>query len=170
RDVAGHLTAGFNLSWKKVAVGLIKHRSFDKYNAVAARELGSRSTGEIVADLRDNAEHRFTPPGAGNIAPLIDVVTHGGDIRRPLGIASSTPVATFRYVLDRLAKPDRLVRLPLSDVSNLEFRATDQDWSSGSGALVEGTSEALTLGLGGRMVALDDLSGAGVAEVRRRLI
>lgn len=169
RDVAGHLTAGFNLSWKKFAVGMIKHRSFDRYNAVAARELSSRATDEIVADLRSNAEHRFTPPGVGNIAPLLDVVTHGGDIRRPLGVASTTPVSTFRYVLDRLATPSRKLPLPLRDVSGLEFRATDQNWSSGSGALVEGTSEALTMGLGGRRSALDDLTGAGVSEVRGRL-
>jgi uncharacterized protein (TIGR03083 family) len=169
RDVAGHLTAGFNLSWKKFAVGMIKHRSFDRYNAVAARELSSRATEEIVADLRDNAEHHFTPPGVGNIAPLVDVVTHGGDIRRPLAMSTTTPTTTFRYVLDQLANPSRKLQLPLSDTSGLQLRATDQDWSSGSGALVQGTSEALAMGLGGRPSALDDLTGDGVAEIRRRL-
>ena len=33
------------------------------------------------------ADSRFTPPGLGPQAPLTDVVVHGQDIRRPLGIS-----------------------------------------------------------------------------------
>jgi hypothetical protein len=49
------------------------------------------------------------------------------------------------------------------------LRATDQDWSWGSGADLVGPSEALAMALAGRAAALDDLSGGGVDVLRGRL-
>ncbi len=50
----------------------------------------------------------------------------------------------------------------------LVLRATDQDWSWGSGAEIVGRSEALAMYITGRSVPFDDLSGPGVTMLRQR--
>jgi hypothetical protein len=54
-------------------------------------------------------------------------------------------------------------------MDGISLRATDQDWSWGSGAELSGPSEALAMAVGGRYVALDDLAGEGVDVLRGRL-
>ena len=50
-------------------------------------------------------------------------------------------------------------------VAGLTLRATDTDWTSGSGPEVTGTLEALFMGpVMGRRQPLDDLSGPGVHQ------
>ncbi len=45
---------------------------------------------------------------------------------------------------------------------------SDVGWSSGLGALVRGPAEALMLAIGGRAVAVDDLTGEGVVGFQAR--
>lgn len=52
----------------------------------------------------------------------------------------------------------------------VRYEATDLDWSSGSGPLVQGTGEALLLAMTGRTVALEELRGDGVETLRRRSV
>ena len=51
----------------------------------------------------------------------------------------------------------------------LRVRATDADWTAGDGPEVAGPIQALVLTLSGRMVALDELDGDGLATLRRRV-
>ncbi|MDH3755005.1 MAG: maleylpyruvate isomerase family mycothiol-dependent enzyme, partial [Acidimicrobiia bacterium] len=84
QHVAGHLSSGWNISTPRFIRGLVRARgSFNNANARFGRELGARSTEEIIADLRANAEHTFTPPGAGSEAPLADVLVHAQDMFIP---------------------------------------------------------------------------------------
>jgi hypothetical protein len=53
-------------------------------------------------------------------------------------------------------------------VAGLTLRATDTDWSHGSGPLVEGPAVALMLATTGRRAALADLRGPGVETLRSR--
>jgi hypothetical protein len=53
-------------------------------------------------------------------------------------------------------------------VEGLTLRATDADWSHGSGPVVEGPAMSLLMATAGRGVALDDLSGEGLATLRAR--
>ncbi len=52
--------------------------------------------------------------------------------------------------------------------TGLTLRATDTDWSAGSGPVVSGPAVSLVLAITGRTVALDDLSGDGLAALRSR--
>jgi len=167
--VAAHLTVGWNVSLPRFAWGMVRHRGFNGFNVVAAKQLAERPTSEIVDDLRSNADTQWTPPGIGAIGPLSDAIIHTADLRRPLGIASQTPLVSLLPVLDSLAEGGKRTPFPLKDPAGLRFQATDQEWSTGSGALVEGPSEALALAMAGRSIALDELSGDGVAEFRRRV-
>jgi hypothetical protein len=52
----------------------------------------------------------------------------------------------------------------------LTLGTSDQEWTVGAGPLVEGPSEAVALAIAGRTVALEDLTGDGVAVLRERLV
>ncbi len=169
RTVAGHLTAGWNISIPRFVVAIVRHRGFDRANDHLSRGLGDRPTAEIVADLREHAEERFTPPGFGPEAPLTDLLVHGLDIRRPLGIARDLPADRAEIVLGMVtSKKGAKAVGPKGGLTDLCFRATDSPWRRGEGAEVTGTTEALLLGLTGRTAALDELGGDGAATFRER--
>ncbi len=168
REVAAHLTMGWNVSMPKFMLGMIRHRGFDNFNLAAGKKLAERPAAEIVADLRANAAHRFVPPGAGPEAPLTDLVIHGAEMREALGMEPATVSDATSVVLDGLAVPQKGAPFPLKDASGLQFAATDHAWTSGSGARVEGPSHQLMLALSGRLDAIDQLSGDGVELLRER--
>ena len=169
RTVAGHLTVGWNISIPRFAFAMVRHRGFDRANDHLSRDLGARSGAEIVADLREHAEERFTPPGFGPEAPLTDLLVHGLDMRRPLGIARELPADRAAIVLGMLtSKKGAKAVGPKGGLAELCFRATDGDWTWGDGAEVNGTTEALLLSLSGRTVALAELGGDGAGTFRQR--
>jgi len=53
-------------------------------------------------------------------------------------------------------------------IAGLRLRATDAEWSTGTGPEVSGPALALLLAMTGRAAALDDLSGDGLATLRER--
>ena len=58
--------------------------------------------------------------------------------------------------------------VPKARTAGLSFAASDLDWTAGDGPLVQGTGEALMMALCGRRVALDELTGDGLAEFASR--
>jgi hypothetical protein len=79
-------------------------------------------------------------------------------------------LSTWRVVLDFMVSPAaKRAFVPASRLPGLALRATDQDWSFGSGEEVSGPSEALAMAIAGRKPALADVTGAGVATLRSRL-
>ena len=171
RDMAAHLVLPFSISMPGLVVGMVRHRgSFHRFSTAKSKELGRRPTSDLIATLRRHAESRFTPPGHGPAAPLTDIAAHTRDIARPLGLDVVAPVDVWRPVLDFLTSPAaEKVFIRPGRLAGLSLRATDQDWSHGAGPDVTGPSEALALAALGRTVALDDLSGDGVAVLRDRL-
>jgi uncharacterized protein (TIGR03083 family) len=169
KATAAHLTSIFHTSMPKFMFNMVISGGFNKANRKAAiAEASSRSTSDIIEELRANAEHQFTPPGMGPEAPLADIVMHGQDIRRPLGIERQFPESETRVILDLLASKKGKFARPRRGIDGLRFEATDIEWSSGSGPVVNGPAEALLMALGGRGVAVEDLSGDGVDEFRTR--
>jgi hypothetical protein len=53
--------------------------------------------------------------------------------------------------------------------TGLRFTATDVTWTHGDGPEVQGPGEAILLALAGRPVALDELTGDGLASLRGRV-
>ncbi len=181
RGVAGHLLMPLVEPIPKFLLTMLSTGlNFDKANVKLSNGVAERPTSEIVAGLRDHADRRFAPPGLGAISPLTDLVIHGQDIRRPLGLERTFPAGTIELVLDRVAGGSKGF-VPKSRVQGLRFEATDIDWSAGpepgssvagssvASQLVTGTAEAMLLSIAGRTVALDDLAGDGVATLRTRL-
>jgi uncharacterized protein (TIGR03083 family) len=169
KDTAAHLTTTFHTSMPKFMLKVITSGGFNRANAkIAVAEASQRSTSDIVNELRANAEHRFTPPGLGPEAPLLDVVVHGRDIGRPLGLSRTLPPEVAEQVLEFLMTKKAKVVHPKGGIADLRFEATDIDWSGGDGAVVSGPAEALLMAVSGRPAALDDLNGDGLAELTSR--
>ncbi len=170
RDVVAHLTMPFHVSLPKMVLMMVKNRfDFDKLSSRYATS-DARPVAELVDDLRRNAQHRFTPPGFGPDAPLTDLVVHGQDIRRPLGLHHDIPAEHARVVLELLVSPKGARAFGNRDLlAGLRLEVDDLDWSHGSGPVVAGGTAAVMMSLAGRTAAIDELSGPGLDELRRRI-
>ncbi len=169
RDVVGHLVSILDLPLHRFLLGVAKARNFDRFADRAAKEYGGRDPVALTAHFRELAPKRFSPPVAGPIAPLVDVVVHTRDIERPLGLPAELDPDGLRTVLDFICSGNARGFIPAKRTAGLRFAATDLDWTIGDGLLVEGPAEALMLAVNGRSVGFADLSGEGAAELRERL-
>jgi uncharacterized protein (TIGR03083 family) len=171
KDVGGHLLMPLVTPMPKVMLAMARHRmNFDKASVGLSKDVARRSTADLVDGLRAKADSHFTPPGLGPEAPLTDLLVHGQDMRRPLGLQRDFVPARQLVVLDFLVT-GRGGRgfVPEERMADLAFAATDVDWTSGSGRPVTGTAEAIMMAMTGRAVALADLAGPGVEVLRDRL-
>lgn len=133
------------------------------------RGLARKSRGELIEMLREHAGDELDPPLVGPMGPFCDTCIHLRDIARPLGLDVDVPLEHWRLVLDYLVT-DRAAAafFPRGGIAGLRLEATDLGWSHGEGETVSGTAEAITMAITGRAVALDDLTGPGVATLRAR--
>jgi uncharacterized protein (TIGR03083 family) len=168
-DVASHLLMPLVTSLPHVVLTLAGSGfNFDRANLKLTAAVARRSNDQIVLGLREHAEHRFKPPGVGPEAPLTDLLVHGQDIRRPLGIHREfDPEYLLRSLTFVTGRAPGFVPKGLAD--GIRFVATDLDWSAGDGAVARGPGEAILLTMTGRRIAVADLEGAGVDTLRGRL-
>ncbi len=118
---------------------------------------------------------RFRDATTSTIAPTKDypaflgeVIVHGQDIARPLGLdlapdpAAVVAVATFYAAKDFAVNSKTLV-------AGLRLEADDADFAAGDGPLVTGPVLSLVMAMAGRSGYGADLSGDGADEWRSRL-
>ncbi len=149
KDVAVHLLPTLGKGMREFLGAVVRargnlHRASESLVATYSAQL---ATDEIVASLREHADDRFAPPGVGANGPYTDVLVHGLDIAVPLGLDPARPAESWRTSLDFLvSRRGRLgfVPRPLPAVT---LRATDLDWSHGSGPEVVGPAQVLGLTL-----------------------
>jgi uncharacterized protein (TIGR03083 family) len=170
REVLAHLTAGAVLSFPRWFAGVVRHR-FD-FDAQLVMQL-RRQLGSTPAETLDRfraAVGRSTTPlgfrGSAGVA-LAEVVTHGEDIRRVLGIVRAYPPAVLVEVASGYAASD-LVVLAKGRIGGLRLTATDTSFTTGAGLPVTGPTLALIMAMTGRATFLDDLTGEGVPVLRER--
>ncbi len=171
RQVAGHLVVAVDVAMGGFLLELARQRgSADRTSSVLAVRVARRPVPELSAVLRDKADFHLSLPFIGAVGQLADTAIHLRDMARPLGLPDDVPPPSWRTVLDFLmTRPAQVGHVPRGLPKGLRFVATDQDWAHGEGPEVRGPSEALGMALAGRLVAVDDLTGDGVATVRRRL-
>src|SRR5215468_3331913 len=167
RDVLAHMTSAAKLTppaffGKMIGSGF----SFDKVQekGVAAQR------GASPADTLTNFESVLTwvkhPPGP-NQTWLGETIVHSEDIRRALGIRREYPTDAVVTVAD-FYKGSNLLIGSKNRIAGLTLRATDADWSHGTGPEVSGPILSLVMAMTGRKAADDDLTGEGVATLRAR--
>jgi uncharacterized protein (TIGR03083 family) len=169
RDVAAHLTLGLEASLWRFALAFLTTGSIEKAIDKATWNFARRPVKELTTSLRRNAASRFAPPGMKPESSLTEVLVHGLDLRRPLGIRREMPRERSRLALQLLAtcRPGGFVKKAWRE--GLRFEATDDAWAHGEGPALRGASDSLMLAITGRLPALDELAGDGVAILRERL-
>ena len=109
-----------------------------------------------------------TAPSSHTPAYLGEVVVHAQDIRQPLGLARTPSVDALTPAADFFAQRDFAVASH-THVADLELRADDGPFATGTGPLVTGSTLALVMSMAGRVSYLAELDGPGVPTLRSRL-
>jgi len=167
RDVLAHMTATAKISapqflGKMVSSGF----SFAKLQSKdIATERGSSpaDTLDRFKEVVDSSKH---PPGPAD-SWLGEAIVHAEDIRRPLAIKHEYPSDAAVQVAN-FYKGSNLIIGAKKRIAGLNLKATDAEWSLGTGPEVSGPIASLVMAMAGRKAAIDDLSGDGVATLRSR--
>src|SRR4051794_32126909 len=167
RDVLAHMTGTAKVSTlsffpKLIGSGFRLTRMQEKD---IERERGA-TPADTLAHFRSVEGSTTHPPGP-TVTWLGEVIVHAEDIRQPLGIAHEYPTDALIAVAEGYAGSN-LVMGSKRRIAGVTLRATDATWQHGSGPEAVGPMRALTLVVAGRMAALEDLTGDGVAVLASR--
>jgi uncharacterized protein (TIGR03083 family) len=168
RQTLGHMTATARMTPPQFFLAMIK-AGFN-FNAMTTTEIQRETTGTPADGLtafRRASPLTSHPPGPVD-SWLGETIIHAEDIRRPLGIKHEYPTAAVVRVAD-FYKGSNLIVGAKKRIAGLRLQATDANWTTGDGPQVSGPVLALVLAMTGRTVALDDLTGDGVAQLRARM-
>lgn len=135
-------------------------------NAIAERD-GALPSGRLLADLRSDVLHDWVPPGGGREGALTHCVVHCLDVIEAVPLSRRVPDARIMRVLTVVADPSA-PNLFGTDLSGVELRADDLEWSRGDGLLVEGPAQALALVACGRLLPEGRLGGDAALRFTRR--
>ena len=166
--LAAHVLAGAEQTPGRFLGGMVT--TGFRFNALMERDARSRaqlSRQQIVDRLRQRTTTTNHPP-APVMAMLGEVVVHGEDIRRPVGLPGTVADDAANACLQMYTKAS----FPVGGkkrIGGLRLVATDTGWSYGAGPEVSGPALSLLLAMTGRPAGLDDLSGDGAAELGQRV-
>ena len=166
RDVAAHVTLiPIPPAPASLLVDFGKARgNYARFNTVASRRRAARTPARIVQDFRATAESRSVPWPADPRNVMWDILVHAQDMAMPLGIHLATPPEAGAAAATRIWS----LRWPFSfgakrRLGSFTLRATDADWTIGSGPEIAGPIGAMLLLLTGRTAAaIPLLTGEGV--------
>ncbi len=167
-EVLAHLTAGASIGRFRWLASVLRARfDFDLHNA---RQLAAHR-GATPAETLDRFRAIVdTSTGASGhtAAWLGEVVVHGQDIRRPLGLTTAPSIEAATAVAEFFASRDFTVA-SRSAIDGLRVEATDGPFATGTGPLVSGPTIALVMAMAGRSAYCDDLAGPGLPTLRDRV-
>ena len=168
RDVVGHLIATAQLTPPAFVGRMISHGF--RFPAMVAdgvrRVTTGRSDAELVALYRSLVDTRTAPPGPAT-SWLGETIVHGEDVFRAFGRYRDHSPEHLAAVAGFYAGSNLLIGAK-NRVSGVRLEATDAGWTHGTGPNAAGPAVALIMAMTGRKVALDDLTGPGVAILRDR--
>jgi uncharacterized protein (TIGR03083 family) len=167
REALAHMTA---------TAAMTPARFFGKFLG-SGFNFTSMNNKNVQGELGDSASQtleRFAAHATATTAPpgptdswVGETIVHAEDIRRPLGIAHTYAPAAVLRVANFYQGSNTLIGAK-NRIAGVTLRATDTDWSHGSGPEVAGPLLSLVMAMTGRKVALDDLDGPGLEVLRSR--
>jgi uncharacterized protein (TIGR03083 family) len=166
--LAAHVLAGAEQTPGRFLGGMVT--TGFRFNALMERDARSRAhlpRQQLVDRLRQRTTTTNHPP-APVMAMLGEVVVHGEDIRRPVGLPGAVADDAANACLQMYTRAS----FPVGGkkrIGGLRLVATDTGWSYGAGAEVSGPALSLLLAMTGRAAGLDELSGDGAAELGQRV-
>jgi uncharacterized protein (TIGR03083 family) len=166
-DVIAHLTGSAKTTRRGFWMSMVRSGfNFDWANAREVATERAPTPAETLDRFRATITSTNTPPGPF-VTRLIEIVVHGEDIRRPLGMTRPHLPPALKDCLEYL------VRDQLSGgkkrLAGLELAATDQGFNVGSGRSVRGPALSLLLAASGRPAGLPELQGEGLTLLNERL-
>jgi uncharacterized protein (TIGR03083 family) len=168
RDVLAHMTMTAKMTPVRF-VGKLAGSGF-RFNAMTARGVADEqgaTPADTLAGFKAQLDHTTAPPGPLD-AMVAEIVIHGQDIRRPLGIAHTYEPEALTIVGDFVTRGNLLLGGKRRS-SGLTLTATDVDWSRGAGPEVRGPLPSIIVALTGRKAGLSDLAGDGLATLTGRI-
>jgi uncharacterized protein (TIGR03083 family) len=167
KETTGHILAAAeqtpgNFYKEMISAGF----KFNVFADRAAKRLASLGPDELVRRLQARTATTNHPP-APVMAMLGEIVVHGEDIRRPLGLSHQSPEAALVALADSWKKTNLLIGAKRR-IAGLRLQATDAHWAHGDGPEVSGPLISLVLAMTGRKGALGDLAGDGVVVLGNR--
>jgi uncharacterized protein (TIGR03083 family) len=166
-EVVGHVVSAAEETPLHFYRELVSARfSFDRFAEAGAKRTSAAGSRELIRRLRERTTTTNHPP-APVMAMLGEIVVHGDDVRRPLGLHHATAEAALVAVADNWKKTNILIGSKRR-ISGLSLRASDASWTNGDGPEVVGPLQSIVLAMTGRKQALADLSGEGVAVLQSR--
>ncbi|HEX9066879.1 MAG TPA: maleylpyruvate isomerase family mycothiol-dependent enzyme [Streptosporangiaceae bacterium] len=163
REVVAHMTMPFRYTMQQYLDELAASGGdFTAMSDRCAKRDAAAPPADLLAALRDNADNPWQPPGGGLIGALTHDVIHGLDFTVPLtaghpGAGRVVPAERLVAVLQSVTGP-ALANFG-TDLSGIELRATDLDWSFGAGQPLAGQAQDLLLVIAGRSLPPGHLSG-----------
>jgi uncharacterized protein (TIGR03083 family) len=167
RDVLAHMTSAAKLTPPAFLARLAGSGfSFDKVQEKGVAANRGDSPADTLAGFEAVQTSVKHPPGPADTW-LGETIVHSEDIRGPLGVKHAYPTEAVVRVADFYQGSNLLIGSKRR-IAGLTLRATDTDWSHGTGPEVSGPILFLVLAMTGRKAALEDLDGEGVAALRTR--
>lgn len=167
RDVLAHITALARMTPARFFQKLLV--SGFNLSRLQARDIAlekGSSVEETLARFRDITAYKNGLPGQDKTL-LGETLMHAEDIRRPLGIEHQYPLEALVTVANHY-KGSNLVAGTKRRITGLSLKATDIDWTTGSGPVVSGPMLSIVMAMAGRQPGVADLEGDGVEILRSR--
>ncbi len=167
RQTTGHIVAAteqtpLHFYKELIAAGF----RFNLFTERGVRRLADVEPHELVRRLQARTTTTNHPP-APVTAMLGEIIVHGEDIRRPLGLTHQPPLPAVQAVADSWKRSNLLIGSKRR-IAGLCLRASDTDWTHGEGPEVSGPLLSLVLAMSGRTGSHGDLAGDGIAVLAGR--
>ena len=165
RDVLGHLVHLAEATQRSMVRDVVRGGIRpDGALRDAARRLGDNPVPELAGRLRAAAGGRFHVLGTPAAVALGEVLVHGADALRPLGLELEAPPEDVTPVLDAYWRVGR-VAFHAAPQRGRRLVATDVGWTRGKGPEVTGRAIDLLLLIANRHQAAASLGGPGAVTL-----
>jgi uncharacterized protein (TIGR03083 family) len=169
KTVGAHLVSMLAGGSRKLMLLTVRRGSMDRALDEMARRTAQRPAAEIAASLRELADHQYWKPPPQAPGLLAEVLSHGGDMRIPLGLPFEPDPQLTATALDFLTGAWPLGFVPLGRLRGIRWQATDLDRTWGKGSEIRGRAADLMMATVGRTAVLDALDGPGLPVLRERI-
>src|SRR4051794_3397041 len=141
-DVLAHMTATAGMTPPKFVLKMASAGfSFPKFANREIAAVGAGGPAATLAAFRQVETSTSAPPGP-KLTWMGETLVHSEDIRRALGIQHAYPIDWVTRVAEFYAGSNVLIG-GKRRVQGLTLKATDVDWSHGSGPVVQGPAMSL---------------------------
>jgi uncharacterized protein (TIGR03083 family) len=142
--------------------------NLDKMSAkLIAQKSPVMSADQIVAITRQSAGSENAPPGLKPLGVLGEILVHTTDVADAVGKPLDLPVEHYVTGLEYMKDVQPVLGCK-KRVAGLTLKASDADWTTGDGPLVQGDAKHLLSAMAGRRSSMDALTGDGVDVMRSR--